>query len=50
MDLEEEELDYDDELSDDGSGKRESKFKSERKVENDEPIRTKRLDLPLDQV
>merc|ERR1711934_277423 len=41
LDLEEEELDYDDELSDDGSGKRESKFKSERKVENDEPIRTK---------
>lgn len=50
LDLEEEELDYDDELSDDGSGKRESKFKSERKVENDERIRTKRLDSPLDQV
>merc|ERR1712037_57771 len=47
LDLEEEELDYDDELSDDGSGKRESKFKSERKVENDEPIRTKRLDMFL---
>ena len=42
VDLEEEELDYDDELSDDGSAKvRESKFKSERKDES-EPIRTKR--------
>ena len=42
VDLEEEELDYDDELSDDGSTKvRESKFKSERKDES-EPIRTKR--------